>query len=91
MLLYWSQDLVQDGLSFRDRDREQRLWTEREDIFDAGSRVITARIVPPTQLLTGRDDWDWETLFLRFFTEHSHLKAKVQNREDTGRVVNQQP
>lgn len=91
MLLYWTPDLLNQGCSFRDRDREQKLWLEREDIFDAGHRVITGKIDDPTRLLTGREDWDWELLFLRYFTEHGHLKSKVQERNDTDRVVNQQP
>jgi hypothetical protein len=41
--------------------------------------------------LTGREDWDWEKFFLRYFTEHGHLMEKVVNRDDTDKVVNQQP
>lgn len=90
ILLYWSPALLVEGFTRRDRDLEQRLWIEHGDIFDAGRDAICGKIVLPTLLLTGREDWDWEKLFLRYFTEHGHLKAKVQSRDDTGRVVNQQ-
>ena len=67
------------------------LWIERGQIFDVRRDAICGEIVPPTLLLTGREDWDWEKFFLRCFTEYGHLKEKVVNRDDTDRVVNQQP
>ncbi len=91
ILLYWSPWLLLEGFTCRDRDLEQRLWIGRGQIFDAGRDAICGKIVPPTVLLTGREDWDWEKLFLRYFTEHGHLKERVVNRDDTDRVVNQQP